>query len=185
MTSFLLHPAVPAATLLLWLVWSLNRPPARTVADKMDSRTARMGDLSADGSPKTSRPELDLREVIEKAGYRTYPQGTKMCMGFDSAGKKRFFTPDILLQRPFAVIEFDPAHWHGAPEKVAEDIMRNRFYARAGLRIIRIRIDGTEALGPNDVVIRSRDFIAGQHGAEVLRAIRRARFVPHTYWGPG
>lgn len=87
-----------------------------------------------------------------------------MCVGRDSAGKNRFFTPDILVRRPFAVVEVDPARWHGAPEKVAEDIMRNRFYAARGLRVVRVRIDGTEALSPNDVVIAESDFVPERHG---------------------
>ncbi|KXO93043.1 Uncharacterised protein (plasmid) [Tsukamurella tyrosinosolvens] len=182
MLAFLLHPMVPFAADVVFLWWLFNQRGARPVAPKMDRSTARLGDLAADGSAKTSKPEKSVREVIERAGYRTYPQGTMMCMGYDSAGKKRFFTPDILLQRPFAVVEYDPAHWHGAPEKVAEDVMRNRFYARAGLKIIRVRIDGTQALGPNDVVIAESEFDAARDGAAVLRAIGRAREVPSNYW---
>lgn len=182
MLQFLLHPAVPVVLLVLWIwVWWHQRktPP---VLPKMDRQRARPGDLSAGGSKATSKLEKRIRDHIERGGYRTYPQGTLMCMGRDSAGKMRFFTPDILLRKPFAVVEVDPAHWHGAPEKVAEDVMRNRFYAARGLRVIRIRIDGTEALGPNDVVIPGSDFIAEQHGPAVLRAIGTARYVPPNYW---
>jgi hypothetical protein len=102
--------------------------------------------------------------------------------GRDSAGKNQFFTPDILVRRPFAVVEVDPARWHGAPEKVAEDTMRNRFYAARGLRVVRVRIDGTEALSPNDVVIAGSDFVPERHGAAVVRALGTARMLPARYW---
>ncbi|HUH70317.1 MAG TPA: hypothetical protein VLZ05_16535 [Mycobacterium sp.] len=126
-----------------------------------------------------------MRKAIEDAGYRTYPQGTLMCMGRDSDGKNRFFTPDILVRKPFAVVEVDPARWHGAPENIAEDIMRNRFYAARGLRVVRVRIAGTAALSPNDVVIVGNDFIPDRHGPLVVRALGTARMLPPTFWSPG
>ena len=105
-----------------------------------------------------------------------------MCMGRDSAGKNRFFTPDILIRRPFAAVEVDPDHWHGTPDKIAEDIMRNRFYAARGLRVVRVRIDGTQALSPNDVVIAQSDFDPARDGTAVLRAVAGARMLPPTFW---
>ncbi|MFZ2240436.1 MAG: hypothetical protein WAV90_13040, partial [Gordonia amarae] len=123
MSQFLLHPAVPAALLVVWVAVWVSQRKAPPLLPKMDRARARPGDLSLGGSAATSKTEKRVREVIERAGYRTYPQGTLMCMGRDSDGKQRFFTPDILVRRPFAVVEVDPAHWHGAPEKVAEDIM--------------------------------------------------------------
>lgn len=182
--EFLLHPAVPTVLLVLWVgVWWRQRktPPVMSV---MDRKRARPGDLSLGGSTATSKTEQRVRQVIEDAGYRTYPQGTLMCMGLDSAGKQRFFTPDIMVRRPFAVVEVDPHHWHGAPEKVAEDIMRNRFYAARGLRVVRVRIDGTQALSPNDVVIRGSDFVSERDGAAVVRALGAARMLPPGYWSP-
>ncbi|MFA5712327.1 hypothetical protein [Mycolicibacterium sp.] len=182
MVDFLLHPAMPTALLVVWLAvwWSHRKTPPLLPA--MDRKRARPGDLSLGGSAATSKTEQRVRAVIEDAGYRTYPQGTLLCVGRDSAGKNRFFTPDILVRRPFAVVEVDPAHWHGAPDRVAEDVMRNRFYAARGLRIVRVRIDGAEALGPNDVVIADSDFIPERHGSAVLRALGRARMVAPTYW---
>jgi hypothetical protein len=103
-------------------------------------------------------------------------------VGRDSAGKNRFFTPDILVRRPFAVVEVDPARWHGTPEKVAEDTMRNRFYAARGLRVVRVRIDGTEALSPNDVVIAESGFVPERHGTAVVRALGTARMLSPRYW---
>lgn len=182
MTAFLLHPAVPIVLLLGWVLWWWHDRRTPPVLPSMDRKNARPGDLAAGGSKATSKLEKRIRTYIEKGGYRTYPQGTLMAMGRDSAGKQRFFTPDILLRKPFAVVEVDPAHWHGAPEKVAEDVMRNRFYAARGLRIIRIRIDGTEALGPNDVVIAGSDFVPERDGPSVLRAIGTAKYVPASYW---
>ncbi len=182
MVDFLLHPVVPLALLVVWaMVWRHQRktPP---VLPAMDRSRARPGDLSRGGSAATSKTEQRVRDVIEKAGYRTYPQGTLMCMGHDSAGKKRFFTPDILLRKPFAVVEVDPAHWHGSPDKIAEDVMRNRFYASRGLRVIRVRIAGTQALSPNDVVIPESDFDAARHGTAVLRAVASAKMLPSTFW---
>lgn len=182
MVEFLLHPIVPMALLVVWAMawWRQRKTPP--VLPKMDRVHARPGDLSLGGSAATSKTEMRVRRVLENAGYSTYPQGTLMCMGRDSAGKNRFFTPDILLRKPFAVVEVDPAHWHGAPEKVAEDIMRNRFYARRGLRVIRVRIAGTEALGPNDVVIRESDFDPVKHRTVLLRAVASAKVVPPNYW---
>lgn len=182
MIEFLLHPAVPQSLLVVWvIVWWRQRKTPPLVAT-MDRQRARPGDLSLDGSPTTSRTEKQVRKVIEDAGYRTYPQGTLMCMGRDSAGKQRFFTPDILVRRPFAVVEVDPARWHAAPDKVAEDIMRNRFYAARGLRVVRVRIAGTQALSPNDVVIAESDFAPERHGAAVVRALGRARKLPPSFW---
>lgn len=182
MVDFLLHPAVPLACLVLWVVvfWARRKTPP--VLPEMDRARARPGDLSRGGSPATSKTEMRVRKVIEDAGYQTYPQGTLMCMGRDSAGKNRFFTPDILVRRPFAVVEVDPARWHGAPERVAEDIMRNRFYAACGLRVVRVRIAGTQALSPNDVVILDNDFIAEFHGGAVVRALGGARLLPPNFW---
>ncbi|BBY53932.1 hypothetical protein H7J07_04685 [Mycobacterium koreense] len=182
MTEFLLHPAVPSALLVVWtwVWWTQRRTPP--LLPQMNRKSARPGDLSLGGSAATSKTEKRVRDVIERAGYRTYPQGTLMCMGRDSDGKKRFFTPDILVRRPFAVVEVDPAHWHGAPEKVAEDIMRNRFYAARGLRVVRVRIDGTKALSPNDVVIAASDFDPDKHGPAVVRALGSARMLPASYW---
>ena len=180
--EFLLHPAVPLALLVLWgTVWwaQRNTPP---VLPRMDRQRARPGDLAADGSTATSKTEQRVRQVIENAGYRTYPQGTLMCMGRDSAGKNRFFTPDILVRKPFSVVEVDPERWHGTPERVAEDLMRNRFYASRGLRVVRVRIAGTQPLSPNDVVIADADFIPERHGAALLRALRGARMLPPRYW---
>jgi hypothetical protein len=182
MTEFLLHPAVPSALLVVWTwVWWTHRktPP---LLPEMNRRAAHPGDLSPGGSTATSKTEKRVRAVIEAAGFRTYPQGTLMCMGHDSDGKRRFFTPDILIRKPFAVVEVDPAHWHGTPERVAEDIMRNRFYAARGLRIVRIRIDGTQALSPNDVVIAESDFDPTRHGQAVVRAVSAARLLPPSYW---
>lgn len=180
--AFLLHPAVPLSLWVVWAVWAFNQRKAPPVLPKIDRVRARPGDLAAGGSTATSKTELRVRKVLENAGYRTYPQGTLMCMGRDSAGKNRFFTPDILIRRPFVVVEVDPNHWHGAPEKVAEDIMRNRFYAARGLRIVRVRIDGTQALSPNDVVIPHSDFDPDRDGTMVLRAVAGSRLLPPTYW---
>lgn len=184
MTEFLLHPAVPLALLVVWTAvwWHQRKTPP--LLPKMDRKNARPGDLSRGGSKATSKTEQRVRKAIENAGYRTYPQGTLMCMGRDSSGKKRFFTPDILVRKPFAVVEVDPAHWHGTPEKIAEDVMRNRFYAARGLRVIRVRIDGAQALCPNDVVIAESDFDSDRHGPAVVRALGSSRMLPPTYWVP-
>lgn len=182
MQQLLLHPAVPSAFLMLWVVVWWNQRKSPPLMPEMDRNRARPGDISRGGSTATSKLEQRVRDCVEKAGYPTYPQGTLLCVGRDSAGRNRFFTPDILVRKPYAVIEVDPAHWHGSPEKVAEDIMRNRFYAAVGLRVVRVRIDGTKALGPNDVVISESDFHTDRHGPRVVRALGSARRVPPTYW---
>lgn len=56
------------------------------------------------------------------------------------------------------VVEVDPHFWHGDPDKIKHDIDRNRMYARMGYIIVRVRIGGTEALSPNDVVLPQGDF---------------------------
>ena len=182
MLEFLLHPIVPLSLLAVWVVWARNNSRTPPVLEKMDRNRARPGDLSAGGSTATSKTEQKVRGVLETAGYATYPQGTMMCMGRDSAGKNRFFTPDILVRRPFAAVEVDPHHWHGTPDKIAEDVMRNRFYAARGLRVVRVRIDGTQALSPNDVVIAQSDFDPARDGTAVLRAVAGARMLPPTFW---
>ncbi|WP_036372574.1 hypothetical protein [Mycolicibacterium austroafricanum] len=182
MIEFLLHPVVPLSLLVVWAVWAHNHRKTPPVLPKMDRSRARPGDLSAGGSTATSKTEQRVRKVLEDAGYATYPQGTLMCMGRDSAGKNRFFTPDILVRRPFAVVEVDPHHWHGTPDKIAEDIMRNRFYAARGLRVVRVRIAGTQALSPNDVVIEQSDFDPARDRTAVLRAVAGARMLPPTFW---
>lgn len=177
-----MHPAVPSALLVVWVVvwWNSRKHPP--LLPSMDRQRARPGDISRGGSTATSKLEGRVRRSIEAAGFRTYPQGTLLCVGRDSAGKNRFFTPDILVRKPFAVVEVDPAHWHGSPEKVAEDVMRNRFYASVGLKVVRVRIGGTQALSPNDVVIRGEDFQPDRHGAQLVRAVGSARRLPPSYW---
>lgn len=182
MIAFLLHPAVPASLLVVWAVvwWDTRRTPPLLPA--MDRRRAVAGDVSRGGSTATSKLETRVRRTIEAAGYRTYPQGTLLCVGRDSAGKNRFFTPDILVRRPYAVVEVDPARWHGSPGKVAEDILRNRFYAAAGLRVVRVRLAGCQALSPNDVVIPEQVFRPERHGPAVVRALGSAKMLPPSYW---
>ena len=185
MIEFLLHPSVPGALLGVWsLMWWSHRRTPPLISD-MDRHRARPGDVSRGGSAATSKLEQRVRDCVESAGYPTYPQGTLLCVGRDSTGKNRFFTPDILVRKPFTAVEVDPEHWHGTPEKVAEDLMRNRFYATLGLRVVRIRIAGTKALGPNDVVIAESDFHPDRHGPEVIRALGSAKRVPAAYWSEG
>ena len=182
MIDILLHPAVPSLFLGLWVMWWWNQRKHPPLLPSMDRKNAKPGDISLGGSTATSKTELRVRQAIESAGYPTYPQGTLLCVGRDSAGKNRFFTPDIMIRKPFAVVEVDPAHWHGSPEKVAEDVMRNRFYASLGLRVVRVRIDGVTALSPNDVVIRDSDFRPERHGSKVARAVGSAKVLPPSYW---
>lgn len=185
MTSFWLNPTVPTALIVLWaLIWMFTRR-SRPVAKKMDRPNAKRGDLSRDGERKTSKTEMRVRRTIEKAGYATYPQGTMLCVGTDSGGKKRFFTPDIMIKNPYMVVEVDPAFWHGADNKVDEDIMRNKLYASCGLKIVRVRIAGTQKLSPNDVVIKEGDYDPKKHGRAVLLAVGRARFYPASHWKRG
>ena len=182
MVDLLLHPVIPLALLVVWAtVWWNHRknPP---LLPEMDRHRARPGDVALGGSAASSKLEMRVRSCIEAAGYPTYPQGTLLCVGRDSSGKNRFFTPDILVRKPYAAVEVDPEHWHGSPSAVAEDIMRNRFYAAVGLRVVRVRIAGVEALGPNDVVIEEKDFRPERHGDRVLRALGSARLVPPAYW---
>lgn len=180
--DFLLHPAVPSALLVLWVVVWWNHRKHPPLMSEMDRRHARPGDLSRGGSKATSNTEQRVRDVIESAGFRTYPQGTLLCVGRDSDGRNRFFTPDIMLRKPRLVVEVDPAHYHGSPEKIAEDLMRNRFYASVGLKVVRVRIAGTRALSPNDVVIPESDFRPDRDGAKVIRALGAARELPPSYW---
>lgn len=182
MIELLLNPAVPSILMGLWVLswWSGRTHPP--LLPTMDRRNARPGDVSLGGSAATSKVEQRIRDHIERSGFRTYPQGTLLCAGRDSAGKKRFFTPDILMHRPRLVVEVDPEHTHGGADKIAEDIMRNRFYASLGLKVVRVRIGGVEALSPNDVVITDRDFRADRHGAQLLAALGSARRLPPHYW---
>ncbi len=182
MIELFLHPAVPLALLVVWSVVWWRRRKQPPLLPEMDRHQARPGDVALGGSPKTSKLEQRVRDCVEGAGFRTYPQGTLLCVGRDSNGRNRFLTPDILVRKPYAAVEVDPAYWHGSPDKVAEDIMRNRFYASVGLKVVRVRIAGTKALGPNDVVIEESDFRPERHGSQVVKALGSARIVPPSYW---
>lgn len=178
----ILHPAIWWLALVVWIViWLRDRqyPP---VHPKFDKRTARPGELFADGSTATSFTEKKVRKAIEDAGYKLYPPSTRIYTLADANGVRHKYTPDILLKKPKMVVEVDPHFWHGDRDKIAHDIDRNVMYARLGYTIVRVRIGGTMALSPNDVVIADGDFNIEKHGPLLLKGIKRAKFYPPKVW---
>lgn len=181
--DFLLNPAVWWIALGIWVFVWLRQRNAPSVAAKFNRKTARPGDLFADGSTATSKTEQKVRDTIEKAGYRLYPPSTRVYTPKDGDGKNRKYTPDIMLKKPKMIVEVDPHFWHGDNDRIAHDIDRNRMYARLGYTIVRVRIAGTLALSPNDVVLGQGDFDPDRDGATLLKGIRRAKFYPPRFWG--
>lgn len=179
----LLNPALWWVALGVWVFIWFKQRSAPTVVGKFNKKTARPGDLFADGSTATSKTEQKVRDTIEKAGYRLYPPSTRVYTPSDGDGKNHRYTPDIMLKKPKLIVEVDPHFWHGDNDRIAHDIDRNRMYARMGYAIVRVRIAGTLALSPNDVVLGQGDFEPARDGAALLRGIRRAKFLPPSYWG--
>lgn len=182
LTELLLKPAFWTILLAVWIiVWYRERrcPP---VAKKFNPKTAKPGDLFADGSTATSKTENRVRGVIEAAGYRLYPASTRVYTPRDGAGKQHKYTPDILLKKPKMIVEVDPHFWHGDASKIAHDIDRNRMYAKLGYTIVRVRIGGTKALSPNDVVFPQGDFYPVRDADDLLKAIRRAKYIHPKQW---
>lgn len=180
--ELLLWPGLWWFFLALWVVvWVRSRvtPP---VTKEFNRKTARSGDLFADGSSATSKTEMRVRWVIQKAGYRVYPQSTRLLTPPDHSGKRHKYTPDVMLWKPKMVVEVDPHFWHGDNDRIAHDLDRNRMYARLGYTVVRVRIAGTEALSPNDVVITDSDFDIAKHGPAVVKAIRKAKYLPPRHW---
>lgn len=182
LTDFLLQPALWWFLLAVWVVVWFRERSAPPVASKFNPKTARPGDLFADGSSATSNTEKRVRKVIEDAGYRLYPPSVRIYTPRDGNGKRHKYTPDILLKKPKMIVEVDPHFWHGDPDKIAHDIDRNRMYARLGYTIVRVRIAGTQALSPNDVVITTSDFDIVRDGPLLLKRIRRAKYLPPRVW---
>lgn len=184
LASFLLTPALWWVLLVVWVIsWLRFRSSPPVTAKKLNSKTARPGDLFADGSTATSKTEQKVRAVIEKAGYKLYPPSTRVWTHRDGDGKGHAYTPDIMLRKPKMIVEVDPHHWHGDASKIAHDIDRNRAYARLGYRIVRVRIAGTLDLSPNDIVIPQGDFDPHRDGEALLKAIRKAKMLSPKYWG--
>lgn len=182
LVGLLLQPALWWVLLAVWIVVWFRERSAPPVAAKFDPRTARPGDLFADGSSATSNTEKRVRKVIEDAGYRLYPPSVRIYTPRDGDGKRHKYTPDILLRKPKMIVEVDPHFWHGDPSKIAHDIDRNRMYARLGYIIVRVRIAGTQALSPNDVVISTSDFDIVRDGPLLLSKIRKAKYLPPRVW---
>ncbi len=183
MTEVLLTPGLWWTLLAVWVIsWLRFRSAPPITAKKLNSKTARPGDLFADGSTATSKTEQKVRAVIENAGYKLYPASTRIWTPRDGQGKGHAYTPDIMLKKPKMIVEVDPHHWHGDPTKIAHDIDRNRMYARLGYKIVRVRIAGTLQLSPNDVVIRENDFDPNRDGHRLLKAIRRAKSLNAKHW---
>lgn len=180
--EFLLHPTLWWVLLTVWIVFRFRERNAPPVSAKFNLKTARPGDLFADGSSATSNTEKRVRKVIKDAGYRLYPPSVRVYTPKDKGGKCHKYTPDIMLKKPKMVVEVDPHFWHGDPSKIAHDIDRNRMYARLGYIIVRVRIDGTKALSPNDVVIAESDFDIVRHGPLLLSKIRKAKYLPPRTW---
>lgn len=182
MTDFLLQPALWWILFAVWVfVWFRERQ-APPVSKKFNPKTARPGDLFADGSLATSKTEKRVRSAIESAGYRLYPASTRVYTPRDADGKRHKYTPDILLKKPKMIVEVDPHFWHGDPDKIAHDIDRNKMYAKLGYTIVRVRIGGTKALSPNDVVFPQGDFYPVRDANSLLKAIRRAKYMPPQSW---
>lgn len=183
LVDLLLTPALWWVLLAVWVIsWLRFRSSPPVTAKKLNTKTARPGDLFADGSTATSKTEQKVRGVIERAGYKLYPPSTRIWTPRDGDGKGHAYTPDIMLRKPKMIVEVDPHHWHGDPKKIAHDIDRNRMYARLGYRIVRVRIAGTLALSPNDMVVPEGDFDPQRDGPALLKAIRRAKMLNAKHW---
>lgn len=180
--DFLLHPAPWWTMLVVWVIWRVRARSAPGVIPEFDKKRAKPGDLYGDGSTATSNTEKKVRQVIEDAGYRLYPPSTRVYTPKDGVGKNRKYTPDIMLKKPKMIVEVDPHYWHGDPKKIADDIDRNRMYARLGYIVVRVRIAGTLELSPNDVVIPDQDFNPDRDAKALLKGIRKAKFIPAKYW---
>lgn len=180
--DLLLWPGFWWIMLVLWIVvWArgLKNPP---VTARFHKPTARTGDLFADGSSATSKTEQRVRWTIKKAGYRLYPGSTRIYTPPDHNGKRHKYTPDILFRKPKMIVEVDPFHYHSGEDRIAHDIDRNRMYARLGYTVVRVRIAGTRALSPNDVVILESDYNIDKHGLMVIKALRKAQYLPARFW---
>jgi len=183
LVDFLLTPALWWVLLAVWIImWFRFRSAPPVAAKKLNPKTARPGDLFADGSTATSKTEKKVRKVIEDAGYKLYPPSTRIWTPRDGDGKGHAYTPDIMIRKPKMIVEVDPHHWHGDPSKIAHDIDRNRMYARLGYKIVRVRIAGTLELSPNDVVIPQGDFDPDRDGKALLKTIRRAKYLRASHW---
>ena len=185
MLDVVLSPVLWWILLAVWIaVWFRDRS-APPVTKTFNKKTARPGELFADGSMATSKTEKRVRKAIEDAGYRLYPPSVRVYTPADGNGVRHKYTPDILLKKPKMIVEVDPHFWHGDPDKIAHDIDRNRMYARLGYTIVRVRIAGTQALSPNDVVITTSDFDIERDGPLLLKGIRRAKYYPPKFWDDG
>lgn len=180
--DFLLQPAIWIIALLVWFAILYKDRQTPPVAAKFNKKTARPGDLFADGSSATSKTEKRVRAAIESAGYRLYPASTRVFTPNDADGKAHKYTPDIMLKKPKMIVEVDPHFWHGDPDKIAHDIDRNKMYAKLGYTIVRVRIGGTKALSPNDVVFPQGDFYPVRDSDALLKAIRKAKYMPPQSW---
>lgn len=182
LVDMILHPVLWWVLLAVWVaVWFKDRS-APPVTKKFNKKTARPGELFADGSTATSKTEKKVRKAIEDAGFRLYPASTRIYTPADAEGVRHKYTPDILLKKPKMVVEVDPHFWHGDTDKIAHDIDRNVMYSRMGYTIVRVRIGGTQALSPNDVVIPAGDFDIERDGPLLLKGIKRAKFYPPRVW---
>ena len=151
--------------------------------DAVNPRTAKVGDLDPLGSRATSVVEQQIRGVVQDSEqYRILPPGMRLWSRPDNGGIW-YCTPDIVLCPPrgrVIAVEVDPLFTHSGVTPAGEDIVardreRNRMYARAGWKVVRIRLDGATALTASDVVL-AQGFDPGRDTAAILDAIAGARF---------
>ena len=151
--------------------------------DRVNPRTAKVGDLDPLGSTATSVVERQIRAAVQEAGhYQLLPPSMRLWSRPDNGGIW-YTTPDLVACPPrgrVIAVEVDPLYTHSGVAASGEDLVardreRNRMYARAGWKVVRIRLDGATALTPNDVVLPA-GFNAGRDTAAILDAIAGARF---------
>jgi hypothetical protein len=151
--------------------------------DHVNPRTAKVGDLDPLGSTATSVVERQIRAAIQEAGhYQLLPPSMRLWSRPDNGGLW-YCTPDLIVCPPrgrVIAVEVDPLFTHSGVAASGEDVVerdreRNRMYARAGWKVVRIRLDGATALSPNDVVLPA-GFNADRDTAAILDAVAAARF---------
>lgn len=155
----------------------------RLIKSSLNLREACVGDLSFGGSTASSEIERSVRRVLEDSGMTLLPPSVISWGRPDSGGVWRA-TPDIIVVPPrgrrLTVVEVDPYYTHSGytsrgESRVDLDKWRNRMHARAGHRVVCVRIGGCRKITPNDVVIDRFD--VHRHADSIVNAVRSAHYV--------
>lgn len=185
--------------LIFWWAWRRFNVGVQVLIEKtFHKSTAQPGQLFADGSTATSKTEMLVRNSLVRYGVRPARAGTAVWTTPDHRGIPHKYTPDILVTAGRLIIEVDPSYTHGkyvkvamptgetwVPQnykKVADDLLRNQMYASLGYRVVRLRMGGAQALGPNDVVVASSHYDPDSMTPELVKACRKAKYLPPQFW---